>query len=325
MGLAADLARDAAHNGLFRPGADETYADGDDATWLKIDWPALTRTVELPTGPVQVVDTGGDGPPLMFIHGLAGLWQNWLLNIPAFMASHRVIAPDLPGFGGSPMPAGEITISGYAQTVDAVCRALGVDAAVVVGNSMGGFIGAELAIAFPTHATKLVLVSAAGLSIEYVQREPLLALARGWAAATARAGARSETVIRRARLRRAALQSVLRYPEKLSFPLTWELVQGAGKPGFLPAMEALTKYSFRDRLLQIEVPTLIVWGRNDMLVPVEDAEEFERLIGANARKQIFDDTGHVPMIERPSRFNALLREFIAGRAAPEAAVEGVSA
>jgi pimeloyl-ACP methyl ester carboxylesterase len=325
VGLASDLAKDVVHNGLFRPGADDGYADVDDATWMRVDWPALTRTVELPAGPVQVVDTGGDGQPLLFIHGLAGLWQNWLLNIPAFMDGHRVIAPDLPGFGGSPMPEGEITVNGYAQTVDAVCGALGVESAIVVGNSMGGFIGAELAIAFPTDVSKLVLVSAVGLSIEYVQREPLIALARAWAAATARAGARSEAVIRRPRLRRAALQSVLRYPEKLSFPLTWELVQGAAHPGFLPAMEALTDYRVRDKLVQIEVPTLIVWGRNDMLVPVDDAEEFERLIGRNARKQIFDDTGHVPMIERPSRFNALLREFIAGREAPEAAVEGVSA
>jgi pimeloyl-ACP methyl ester carboxylesterase len=325
VGLFVELVRDVATNGLFRPGADDSYADADDATWLEIDWPALTRTVELAEGPVQVVDTGGEGPPLLFIHGLAGLWQNWLLNIPAFMGSHRVIAPDLPGFGRSPMPAGEISIQGYARTVDALCRTLGVESPVVVGNSMGGFIGAELAISFPTDASKLVLVSAVGLSIEYLRREPLIALARAWAAAATRLGARSEAVIRRPRMRRAALQSVLRYPEKLSYPLVWELVQGAGKPGFIPAMEALTNYRFRDKLAQIEVPTLIVWGRNDMLVPVSDAEEFERSIGPNAHKVIFEDTGHVPMIERPSRFNAVLRAFIAGRPAPEAAVEGVSA
>ena len=58
---------------------------------------------------------------------------------------------------------------------------------------------------------------------------------------------------------------------------------------------------------------LIVWGRNDMLVPVEDAQEFEDLIGANARAVIFDDTGHVPMIERPNAFNELVAEFVAER------------
>jgi pimeloyl-ACP methyl ester carboxylesterase len=325
VGLFAELVRDVATNGLFRPGADDTYADGDDSTWMDVDWPSLTRTVRTPAGDLEVVDTGGDGPPLMFIHGVAGLWQNWLLNIPAFMDTHRVVVPDLPGFGRSPMPSEKISIKGYAKTVNALCDTLGIDCPVVVGNSMGGFVAAELAIAFPTRVNKLVLVSAVGLSIEYVRREPILAAARAWAMAATRAGARSEHMIRRPRLRRVALQSVVRYPEKLSYPLTWELVQGAGKPGFMPAMEALTDYSYREELPRIEVPTLIVWGRNDMLVPVDDAEEYERLIGANARKEIFEDTGHVPMLERPSRFNELLKAFIAGREAPEAAVEGVSA
>ena len=92
------------------------------------------------------------------------MWQNWLLNIPAFMGSHRVIAPDLPGFGRSEMPAGKISIQGYARLIDALCAELGLEQPIVVGNSMGGFIGAELAIAFPTQVKQLVLVSAAGLS-----------------------------------------------------------------------------------------------------------------------------------------------------------------
>ena len=78
---------------------------------------------------------------------------------------------------------------------------------------------------------------------------------------------------------------------------------GAGTPGFVGALDAVLGYSFRERLPEIEVPTLIVWGRNDMLIPVEDAYEFERLIGANARAEVFEDTGHLAMLERPSRFN----------------------
>jgi pimeloyl-ACP methyl ester carboxylesterase len=70
---------------------------------------------------------------------------------------------------------------------------------------------------------------------------------------------------------------------------------------------------------EIEVPTLIVWGRNDVLIPVEDAYEYERLIGANARAVVFDDTGHLAMVERPSRFNELLAGFIAE---PEPAAPG---
>ncbi|HEX2125401.1 MAG TPA: alpha/beta hydrolase [Thermoleophilaceae bacterium] len=314
-----------ARSGVFRPGPDPTYADGDDDTWMKIDWPTMTRRVEVDGRQVSVVDTGGDGPPLVWIHGLGGIWQNWLLNIPAFMETHRCVALDLPGFGQSELPAGELSIRGFAHTVDRVCDLLEVEDPVVIGNSMGGFAGAELAVSFPTRVSKLVLVAAAGLSTEYLSREPLLAAARAFAALTARTGLRGAPVVKRRRLRRFALQLVVRYPERLSVPLATELVAGANAPGFIRAFDALMGYSFRDRLERIEVPVLIVWGRNDMLVPVEDADMFEHLIGDNARSVIFDDTGHLPMLERPSRFNELLAGFIAGEREPELGVEGVSA
>jgi pimeloyl-ACP methyl ester carboxylesterase len=314
-----------ARSGVFRPGPDATYADGDDASWIEIDWPAMTRSVEVDGRAVSVVDTGGDGPPLLWLHGLGGIWQNWLLNIPVFMDTHRCVAIDLPGFGQSEVPVGEISMHGFARTVDRLCDALEIDCPVVIGNSMGGFVGAELAVSFPTRVSKLVLVSAAGLSTEYLLSEPLLAGARAFAALTARTGLRGSPVVKRRRLRRWALQPIVRYPERLSVPLTTELVQGANAPGFIEAFEALLTYSFRDKLERIEVPTLIVWGRNDILVPVADAELYEHLIGDNAHSVIFEDTGHLPMLERPTRFNELLSGFIAGERAPEEDIEGVSA
>jgi pimeloyl-ACP methyl ester carboxylesterase len=292
---------------------------------MDVDWPAMTRRVEYEGRSVSVIDTGGDAPALLFVHGLGGIWQNWLLNIPAFMASHRCIAIDLPGFGQSELPAGEISIRNFARTVDSVCDRLDVENPVLVGNSMGGFVGAELAVSLPTRVAKLVLVSAAGLSTEYLAREPLLAAARAFAVLTARTGLRGSPMVKRPRLRRIALQPVVRYPERLSVPLATELVRGANAPGFIPAFDALMGYSFREKLERIEAPVLIVWGRNDMLVPVEDAEMFEHLIGENAHSVIFEDTGHLPMLERPSRFNELLSAFIAGERAPELGVEGVSA
>jgi pimeloyl-ACP methyl ester carboxylesterase len=313
-----------ARNGVFRPGPDATYADGDDSSWMEIDWPAMTRRLEVDGRGVGVVDSGGDGPPLLFLHGLGGVWQNWLLNIPAFMGSHRCVAVDLPGFGLSEKPRGEISIPRFARTVDVVCEQLGIEEPVVVGNSMGGFVGAELAVSFPTRVSKLVLVAAAGLSTEYLTREPLLVASRAFMVLTARTGLRGSPVVKRKRLRRIALGAILRYPERVSYPLTIELIQGANATGFIEAFEAVLSYSFRDKLERIEVPVLIVWGRNDMLVPVADAENFEHLIGDNAHSVIFEDTGHLPMLERPTRFNELLRSFLAGEREPEADVEGVS-
>jgi len=312
-------------NGLLRPGADDAYADGDDATWMQVDWPSMTRKVLVEGREVNVVDTGGDRPALVFVHGLGGAWQNWLLNIPAFMGSHRVIAPDLPGFGESAMPREEISIKGYAKVLDGLLHELGVDSAVLVGNSMGGFVAAELALSFSTRVERLVLVSAAGLSIENYRREPLVVGARLWALSATWLGARGNAVITRPRGRRLGMQLLVRYPEKLSPPLALELARGTGTPGFVPAMKALLSYGFRDQLARIEVPTVVVWGCNDMLVPRGDAREYVRLIGDNARREMFEDTGHLSMLERPSRFNRLLEDFVSGSRAPEAGVEGVSA
>ncbi len=321
-------------NGVLRTGPDETYADGDDAAWLDVDWQALQKPLELLGRRVNVLDTGGPtqptssagrgGSPLLFVHGWSSNWQIFLLNIASFMETHRCLAIDLPGFGASEMPAEPISIRGYAKTVDAMCDALGVECVSVVGNSMGGFIGAELALSFDTRVERLVLVAAAGLSTEHLAQTPAVVLARLVTAGVPYAQRFESRVVRRPRLRRAAMQWVVRYPEKLSVPLAQELVLSFGKPGFVPALKALLEYSYRDRLAAIEIPVLIVWGRNDILVPVEDAEEYEQLIGANARRVVFEDTGHVPMLERPSRFNELLREFLAGDPTPESDVPGVT-
>jgi pimeloyl-ACP methyl ester carboxylesterase len=311
-------------NALLRPGPDPTYADGDDATWMGVDWPALQRTLDVAGQRVNVLDTGSDRPALLFLHGWSSNWQIFLLNIAAFMDTHRVLALDLPGFGASDLPPEPLSIQGYARTVDAVCDTLGVERVSVVGNSMGGFVGAELALSFATRVDRLVLVSAAGLSTERLPRLPSLAAAHVVAAGTPYATRLQSSITRRPRLRRAAMQWAVRYPEKVSVPLAHELVLSFGKPGFVAGLQAIMDYSYRERLPEIDIPVLVVWGRNDLLVPVTDAYAYAELIGANARVEVFEDTGHVPMLERPSRFNALLRGFLAGEAAPEAGVAEVT-
>src|SRR5579863_1278171 len=131
--------------------------------WLDVDWRTHQRWVIVNGAPINVIELG-EGPALLFVHGLSGSWPNWLEQLPVFAASHRVIALDLPGFGRSPMPVEPISISGYARTLDALLGALGVSAAGVVGNSMGGFVAAELAINHPRRVERLALISPAGIS-----------------------------------------------------------------------------------------------------------------------------------------------------------------
>lgn len=289
------------------------------AHWREVDWRSHQRWLLVDDSPVNVIELGperADGPtePLVFIHGLSGSWPNWLEQLSPFAAEHRVITFDLPGFGHSPMPPHEISISGYARLVERLLDQLNVDAAAVVGNSMGGFIGAELAISYPQRVERLVLVSAAGLST-YNHRGSVTVLPamrrveRSLLAAGAWTAAKSDTVARRVRLRDAALGVVVHRPSKLDSALAAEQLRGAGKPGFMQGFEAVLHYDIRERLPQIACPTLIVWGEQDRLISVRDADVFAELI-PNSRKVVFGDTGHMAMLERPEAFNALLEEFL---------------
>jgi pimeloyl-ACP methyl ester carboxylesterase len=286
----------------------EHYGRRGDAPWMSVDWQAHQRWETLGGEVINVIDLG-KGPPIVWVHGLGGSWQNWLEQLPEFSEHNRSVAIDLPGFGASPMPDGEISIAGYGRALAGLLDRLDIPKAVVVGNSMGGFIAAELAISAPERVEKLVLVSAAGLSTDRIWLRPAKTAARMTAFASAWVGAHSDELTRRPRARRVLASGVFRRPDRLAAPLMAEQFRGTGKPGFLGALEALATYPIRERLPEISAPTLVVWGTHDYLVPVRDADEFERLI-PNAEKVIFAQTGHVPQLERPEAFNGVLREFL---------------
>ncbi|MEA2190342.1 MAG: hypothetical protein QOI73_463 [Solirubrobacteraceae bacterium] len=290
------------------------YGSDGRAPWMDVDWQAHMRWLHVEDRWLHYVDIG-EGPVVLFVHGLSGCWKNWLENIPHFALDHRVIAVDLPGFGESEMPAEKISVSAYAAIIDSLMSALDIDSARIVGNSMGGFIGAELAIAYPERVERLVLVAAAGLSIESIrtsrqnglrhQLENVALFKIGLLAS------RSALMARRRRLRSALLLLVVAHPGRLAPELAYEQVHSSGKPGFPSALRALCSYPIRERLGEIACPTLIVWGDKDRLVPVRDATAFEQLI-TDSRKVVYADTGHLSMLERPARFNADVRRFFQG-------------
>jgi pimeloyl-ACP methyl ester carboxylesterase len=293
--------------------------------WREVDWPAHTHRADVHGSEVVYVDIGqGAAPPVVFVHGLAGKWQNWLENLPRVAEERRAIALDLPGFGESPMPSGEITVSGYAKLVAGLLEQLEIESAVVVGSSMGGFIAAELALEFAPRVERLVLAAAAGISITNLRRRPTMTGARVAGAISAVTLAQREAVVARPRLRHLAMSFVIRHPSRIRPDLLLEIAPGSNAPGFMDALEALLDYDFRDRLSDVSCPTLLVWGREDMLVPVGDADEFERLI-AGSRKVIFDETGHVPMLERPESFNERLMAFLAEDAGSASGPQPVNA
>src|SRR3954471_7617845 len=139
------------------PVDDSTYGPSGRSDWIDVDWREHQSWVHVGGRPVNVISLGS-GPPVVFVHGLGGSWQNWLENLPFFARKFRVIACDLPGFGESPMPLEDISISGYGKFVVGLLDALEIERAHLVGNSMGGFIAAEVALQAPERVDRLVLV-----------------------------------------------------------------------------------------------------------------------------------------------------------------------
>jgi pimeloyl-ACP methyl ester carboxylesterase len=298
---------------------DPTPAEGPDPygnpdpEWLRIDWREHLHRIHV--GGARDVNYAEMGPEsgkaLLFVHGLSGSWPNWLENIPHFAREHRVIAPDLPGFGDSPMPDWEPSVEAYGRFIVDFCDALGVERSTVVGNSMGGFIAAETATHEPGRFEKLVLVSAAGVSHARMRRQPAEVAARMGIATAPLLLRLVDRGMHRPGIRQALFAGLFYAPNRLRKELLWECFHhGNGRPGVLPAVRGLMGYDILDRLEDVEVPALIVWGRNDHVVPPNDAIGYGKRLH-NSRVVIFDKTGHLPMAERPMRFNRVLEAFLA--------------
>lgn len=293
------------------PGVD--YGNPDpEPEWLRIDWREHLHRVELPGAEVNYAEVG-EGEPVLFVHGLAGCWRNWLENVPWFGRNYRAIALDLPGFGHSPKPTWEISMASYGRLIHDFCERLGLDrVAALVGNSMGGFVSTEAVIQRPERFERLVLVSAAGISFAEAKGRRVDAVARMIeAAAPHLLNGDRNLFLTRSLGRKIAFGRVFRNPNKLRPELLKEqATPGLSAPGFADAMISIAGYDTRERLPEIEIPTLVVWGLNDQIVPVEAALGYHRLI-PNSRLEIFERTGHLPQLERPARFNPLVEEFIA--------------
>ena len=231
-----------------------------------------------------------------------------------FAADHRVVAVDLPGFGDSEMPEEEITIPGYGRVARPPVRRSGHRAR-----------GRRRQLDGRLHRR-------GGRDQDPPpRRAPRARLRRGGLApraarAGAAAGHRGDGEHRPDRHRVGAVARALvhqapagpadpdlvrrRAPREAPRAADRRAGQGRRQAGLLPGARRAGRLPVRDRLDDISCPTLIVWGSEDILVPLRDAKEFDRLV-PDSRLVVYDDTGHMPMLERPERFNEDLRAFLA--------------
>lgn len=244
----------------------------------------------------------GSGPVVILLHGLGGNSANWAFNINQLAAKYRVIVPDQIGFGQSDKPLINYRVGTYVDFLDRLYAELKIERATLVGNSMGGWIAALYAIAHPERVERLVLVDAAGFapSKDFDMKQL--------------AGLNPST-----REGMRALASRVFYDKQLfasdaAIDLALAQRMSAGDGYTIQSLiESIERREdmLDGRLSSIKQPTLIIWGRADGLTPLaEYGDRFKREI-AGAELIVFEKSGHVPMVEQSTEFNAALLKFLA--------------
>lgn len=245
----------------------------------------------------------GSGPNVILLHGLGGDATNWVLTVPALASKYHVWAPDQIGFGFSDKPLIDYRVATLVDFLEGFCKKLAIDKAVVVGNSLGGWTAVAFTLAHPERVEKLVLVDSAGYSFANSPIKPTREMMQGLNPSTV-AGAK------------LVLSAVLANPafateaaaEKL-FTEHLRKNDGYTIDRFIDSM--LLGQDFVDgKLGAIKVPTLVLWGRQDHLVPLASGQQFAKEI-AGAQITVFDQCGHVPQLECSAPFNAALTKFLA--------------
>lgn len=217
---------------------------------------------------------GGDGPPLVLVHGAGAVAGDieWKDNLEPLAQNHRVYVPDLAGYGKSDKPRIDYTTSFFNAFFEDLLAKLKLGQASFIGHSLGGGITLDFTLKHPDRVAKLVLVDTAGLSDE------------------------------------------LGFLGKLLFPLFTTLARIRGDYVFHSLMTGGNNgepvENYMDRLHEIKVPTLILWGGWDGYLPVSLAFEAHSRI-ENSRLYVFKRCWHAPQKERPEEFNRLVAEFLA--------------
>ena len=256
----------------------------------------------------------GTGPVLLLIHGMGGSCENWHGVIEPLARNYTVMAPDLPGHGGSAPGTGDYSLGALAVHLRDLLLALGRDRATLVGHSLGGGIAMKLAYQFPELAERVVLVSSGGLGpeVSLLLRAAALPGAELFIAATAKPGRRAGAVLARS-LRAVGLRPTADVAEVARGYAS--LADRGRRAAFLATLRSVIRpggqrVDGRDRLyLAAGVPVLLVWGSHDPIIPIRHGERAHEAI-AGSRLEIFDDVGHLPQLEAPGRFVAVLSQFL---------------
>jgi len=257
---------------------------------------------------------GGQGPVLLLLHGIAGSSLTWVPAMRLLQRDYTVLAPDFLGHGASEKPLGDYSLGNLATVLRDFLNLLGIDRATVVGQSFGGGVAMQFSYQFPERCERLVLVDAGGLGrevnwilrlatlpgAEYVMPALFPTFVGKWG------------------------DSVVKFFGGRGFPNAqavemWRsyksLTEGESRRAFVRTVRSVIdpggqSVSAADRLyLTARMPTLIVWGDHDRIIPIDHAYLAHEAI-PNSRLEVLEGVGHYPHVEEPVRFVEILRDFL---------------
>ena len=249
---------------------------------------------------VRYLRRGEGGEPAILIHGFGGDLNNWLFNHESLSANRAVYALDLPGHGGSSKNVGDGILVEFAQALSGFMDAVTAPKAHLAGHSMGGAIALQFALAHPDRTLSLVLIASGGLGPEidgdYIN---------GFLKAERRKDIKphlEKLFANPSLVSRQLVDDILKYKRLDGVDLALRTIAAQFCPGGRQAGV------FRDRLGELSVPILVIWGGEDRVIPVSQAQG----LPGNVRTEIIAGSGHMVQMEASAKVNRLISSFWAG-------------
>lgn len=276
--------------------------------------PIPSQFVSIAGMDIHLRDEGpkSDQNPIVLIHGTSASLHTWDGWAKALKQDRRVIRFDLPGFGlTGPEPNNNYTIERYAEVVVAVLDQLNVNRGVIAGNSLGGYIAWATAVFYPERVSSLILVDASGYRFEAESVPLAFRLSQNPVASVLLKNVLPRSIIE------SSVKNVYGNPDLVTEALIdryYDLnLREGNRDALKERFKQMTPGLLVARLKEIDVPTLILWGAKDRLIPLQFGKQFEQDI-AHSQLVVFDDLGHVPHEEEPQSTVLVVTQFLQDRA-----------
>ena len=268
------------------------------AAWCQMVQPLPPQQTVMVHGHKIAYYEAGKGSVVILLHGLGADSRHWAANIDALSQNFRVIALDQIGYGQSDKPLMRYTVENFADYLHGFLQAVKIPKASLVGNSLGGWVALDFTLRHPQMVEKLVLVDAAGL--------------RPTAALKMPEGGRKTLSPLNTHWFFDLMEANKAWATTDLGPNAFErhVQNGDSYTVASSVAEMITGREFEDKKLgKVHVPTLIIWGRDDMLIPLAMGEQLHKGI-AGSQMIVIDGTGHIPMVGKPAEFNQAVGKFL---------------